>query len=252
MESKNPIQVTDKLFLTLETLAETGPITLADLCQRLALNKSTVHRLLASLIYVGYVKQDTASGKYMLSLKVLTLSNQILGNIDILEIARPYIKQLSRETGETVHLVQLDETDAIYIFKQESYQNSIRMASKVGSRVPLYCSGVGKAMLAYMDDEKIKKIWEASPIQKLTSYTITDLDQFFDIIHQVRKDGYALDNEEHELEVRCIAAGIQDYSGKSQYAFSISAPITRMDDERILELSQSILKVKRAIEAELR
>lgn len=252
MESKNPIQVTDKLFLTLETLAETGPITLADLCQRLNLNKSTVHRLLASLIYVGYVKQDITNGKYSLSLKVLTLSNQVLGQIDILEIARPYIKQLSQETGETVHLVQLDGTDAIYIFKQESFQNSIRMTSKVGNRTPLYCSGVGKALLSCMDDEKIRKIWEASSIQKLTEHTITDFDQFLEVIHQIQKNGYALDNEENELGVRCIAAAIQGYSQKSQYAFSISAPVSRMDDSRIAELSQSILKVKQAIDSELR
>lgn len=140
----------DRLFLVLETLAETGPAALADLCRHLELNKSTVHRLLSSLIYMGYVKQDAETGKYALSFKLLTLSNKLMSHMDILETVRPFLKKLSEETGETVHFVQLDGLDAVYIYKEESYQNSIRMVSKVGSRIPLYCSGVGKAMAADM------------------------------------------------------------------------------------------------------
>ena len=126
----------DRLFLVLETLAETGPAALADLCRHLELNKSTVHRLLSSLIYMGYVKQDAETGKYALSFKLLTLSNKLMSHMDILETVRPFLKKLSEETGETVHFVQLDGLDAVYIYKEESYQNSIRMVSKVGSRFP--------------------------------------------------------------------------------------------------------------------
>lgn len=90
MENKNPIQVADRLFLVLETLAETGAVTLAELCRHLDLNKSTVHRLLGSLIYMGYVKQDGETGKYSLSFKLLTLSNKLLGHMDILDTVRPF------------------------------------------------------------------------------------------------------------------------------------------------------------------
>lgn len=251
-ENKNPIQVTDRLFLVIETLAETGPLTLAALCQRLDLNKSTVHRLLSSLIYVGYVRQDPSDGRYALSFRFLTLSNQILQNIDILEIARPFIRELSRETGETVHFVQLDGLEAVYIYKQESSQNSIRMASKVGSRIPLYCSGIGKAMLADMEDEAIKKIWDSSSISKLTPHTITDYTAFFERIQEVRQRGYALDDEENEIGVRCIAAAVQGFDDGARYAFSISAPVTRMDDARIAALSQYVLRVKKEIQTSLR
>lgn len=251
MQEKNPIQVTDRLFMVLETLADTGPVTLAALCRQLDLNKSTVHRLLCSLICVGYVKQDAETGKYALSYKLLNLSNKIISKIDILETARPYIKQLAMESGETVHFVQLDGTEAVYIYKQDSCQNSIRMASKVGSRIPLYCSGVGKAILSDMDDDSIKKIWDSSPVHMLTPHTIIDYDEFYQIIQKVRKDGYALDNEENELGVRCIAAGIRDYSGNSRYAFSISAPITRMPDERIAQLAKIVLSAKERLQSEL-
>lgn len=247
METKNPIQVTDRLFLVLETLAETGPVALADLCQRLDLNKSTVHRLLCSLIYVGYVKQDTDTGKYSLSFKLLTLANKLLGQMDILDTVRSFLKELSEETGETVHFVQLDGADAVYIYKEESYQNSIRMASKVGSRIPIYCSGVGKAMAADMTEEQIRDIWQHSDIKKLTPHTIVDCDTFLRAVDEVRSRGYALDDEENELGVRCIAVGIPDYKGTPKYAFSISAPVTRMTDERIDKLAEVVLRIKSKI-----
>ena len=127
MEDKNPIQVADRLFLVLETLADTGSVTLAELCRQLGLNKSTLHRLLSSLIYMGYVKQDSETGKYSLTLKLLGLSNKLLGHMDILDAVRPSLKYLAEETGETVHFVQLEGTEAVYIYKEESTQNSVRM-----------------------------------------------------------------------------------------------------------------------------
>lgn len=247
MENKNPIQVADRLFLVLETLADTGSVTLADLCRRLELNKSTLHRLLSSLIYMGYVKQDGETGKYSLSLKLLGLSNKLLGHMDILDAVRPSLKALAETTGETVHFVQLDGTEAIYIYKEESTQNSVRMVSKVGSRIPLYCSGVGKAIAADMEESQIQTVWEQSTIRKLTPHTIIDYTQFLEKIKEVRKKGYALDDEENELGVRCIAVSLPDYKGQAKYAFSISAPASRMTDERICELAQILLRTKNEI-----
>lgn len=247
MENKNPIQVADRLFLVMEQLAETGPVTLAELCSHLDLNKSTVHRLLSSLMYMEYVKQDSETGKYSLSFKLLGLSNKLLSHIDILDTVRPCLKKLSEETGETVHFVQLDGLEAVYIYKEESHQNSIRMVSKVGSRIPLYCSGVGKAIMADMPASQVQAIWSDSPIEKLTPHTIVDYTQFSAKIKEVRAKGYALDDEENELGVRCIAVSIPDYKGHPKYAFSISAPIARMSDERIEELAHIVLQVKEEI-----
>lgn len=245
MENKNPIQVADRLFLVLETLADTGPVTLADLCRQLSLNKSTLHRILSSLIYMGYVKQDSETGRYSLSLKLLSLSNKMLGHMDILDAVRPSLKSLAQNTGETVHFVQLDGVEAVYIYKEESTQNSVRMVSKVGSRIPLYCSGVGKAMAADMKESQIQSIWEHSTIRKLTPHTITNYTQFLEKIKEVRKKGYALDDEENELGVRCLAVSVPDYLGRPKYAFSISAPASRMSDERIRQLSPILLDTKK-------
>ncbi|MBS6194923.1 MAG: IclR family transcriptional regulator [Clostridiales bacterium] len=244
MENKNPIQVADRLFQVLETLAETGPLPLTDLSRRLSLNKSTIHRLLTSLICLGYVKQDDDTGKYGLSFKILSLSNRFLDQMDILDTVRPMLRQISKQTGETVHFVQLDGLEAVYICKEESTQNSVRMVSKVGSRIPLYCSGVGKAMMADMSPDKIAAIWKKSEKKALTSHTITNYEDFLSCLTEVRRNGYALDNEENELGVRCIAVSLPDFSGSSCYAVSISAPVTRMSDERILELGDILLKIK--------
>ena len=125
------------------------------------------------------------------------------------------------------------------------------MASKVGSRIPLYCSGVGKAMLADMPEDRVKEIWDSSTITALTPMTITDFDRFQEVLKEIRVRGYALDNEENELGVRCIAVSLPDYRGKTKFAFSVSAPASRMDDTRIRELSQIILRTKEKILREL-
>ncbi|MGI6095871.1 MAG: IclR family transcriptional regulator [Lachnospiraceae bacterium] len=246
-KTKNPIQVADRLFLTLETLAETGPIALADLQSRLQLNKSTVHRLLTSLIYLGYVRQDAETGLYSLSFKILSLSNRLLEKLDIIDTIRPHLKKLAEETGETVHFVQLDGTEAVYIEKEESYQNSVRMVSKIGSRVPLYCSGVGKAILADLPEDKIRSIWNASDIRALTKYTITEFPQFMKHLEQVRANGYALDWEENELGVRCIAVSIPRYDKMPRYALSISAPAARMSEEDIQKWIPVMLNIKKQL-----
>lgn len=243
-EEKNPIQVADRLFQTLEMLADTGEAGLMELSNQLNLHKSTVHRLLNSLIYMGYAKQDAQSGKYSLTFKITEISNKMLSQVDIIETAHPYLKRLMQETKETVHFVQLDGNYAVYIDKVESHQNSVRMVSKVGSRIPVYCSGVGKAMAALMKEEEVRSIWDSSDIHSLTPHTIVVYDEFLKVLEDVRKKGYALDNEENEEGVRCIAVSLPDYRGRPKYACSISAPVTRMTDSRIGELAECLLKMK--------
>lgn len=246
---KNPIQVSERIFSVIEYLALNGAMGLQELSTALGLNKSTVHRILNSLICMDYVRQDTESSKYNLSFKICSLSNQILEKNSMIDIARPYIKALSNDSGETVHLVQIDGVNATYIDKVEASRNSVRMISMVGKSIPLYCSGVGKAMLADMPDEKIESIWKHSVIRRLTEHTVTRYTDFMDLIHKVRKDGYAMDNEENELGVRCIAVSLKGYNGRSTYAVSISAPKDRMSDERIQELKEMILNAKQQIES---
>lgn len=251
MEEKNPIQVSERIFSTIECLAQEGPMGLLELSKELSLNKSTVHRILNSLIYMNYVVQDADTLKYSLSFKFCRISNQILSQNNMISLARPYIRELAELTGETVHLVQIDGINAVYIDKVEASHNSVRLVSMVGKTIPLYCSGVGKALLADMSDEKIHSIWEKSEIVKLTDYTITDFSEFEAIITDIRKRGYSLDNEENELGVRCVAASLKGYNDKPAYAISISAPKDRMSEERIAEYGRYILNTKQQIQKEM-
>lgn len=251
MEEKNPIQVSERIFHTIEFLAASGPMGLLDLSKELNLNKTTVHRILNSLICMDYVRQDPESLKYSLTFKICGISTQILAQNNMIRLARPYLKELAEQTGETVHLVQIDGKQAIYIDKVEASRSSVRLYSMVGKAIPLYCSGVGKALLADMSDEKIKAIWDDTRIRRLTEYTVTDYHEFQKLISQIRKNGYALDNEENELGVRCIAVSLKSFNNKPTYAISVSAPKDRMSDERIEEIRKLILTTKENIQQEM-
>ena len=158
-EGKNPVQSAERIFQVMETLADHGEMGLMELSTALDLHKSTVHRLLMSLIYMGYAKQDEATQKYMLSYKVVNMAGKILERMDILQVAKPYMERLSDLSGEAVHLVQREGNYILYIYKIEAKVGTIRMVSHVGKVHPMYCSGVGKAIMATLPDEEVKKIW---------------------------------------------------------------------------------------------
>ncbi|HSP47466.1 MAG TPA: IclR family transcriptional regulator [Clostridiaceae bacterium] len=244
MSEKNPIQSADRIFSVLELLSLKGPLGVIDISTKLDLNKSTVHRLLASLISMDYVRQDPASGKYTLTFKLLSLAEAFRSKVDVVSIAHPYLEQIMEKSSETVHLVQREGSDVVYIDKVESNASSVRMVSRIGLRQPLYCTAVGKAILATLPEEEVRKIWEESRVRKLTEHTIVDFESFLKELDLSRKRGYALDNEENEIGVRCIAVCIKDYRGAAVNAFSISAPVTRMPDERIEELASFVLQMK--------
>lgn len=239
--TKNPIQVAERLFQVIELLAEHGPMGIMELSGLLGFHKSTTHRLVTSLQYMGYIRQDEESLKYALSLKFLDIGSRILEQTNMAALIHPALKKLSEQTGETVHLVQREGIEAVYIDKVESTASSIRMVSRVGSRIPLYCSGVGKALLAELPDPQIRAVWDSSEIRRLTPHTITSFEALMERIGEVRERGYALDDEENEEGVRCIAVSLRDYHKEPVYALSISAPVGRMTDERILELRDRVL-----------
>lgn len=249
MTEKNPIQVSERIFHTIECLAASGPTGLLELSSELKLNKTTVHRILNSLICMDYVKQDPETLKYSLTFKFCGIANQILSQNSLSALAHPHIRALAEKTGETVHLVQLEGNHAVYIDKVES-KNNVRLVSMVGRSIPLYCSGVGKALLADMSDERIKEIWDASDIRRFTEHTITDYEELCRRIVQIREQGYAFDDEENELGVRCIAVSLKDFYGKPTYAISISSPVSRLDDERVNVFRKLILETKKDIQTE--
>ena len=241
---KNPIQVADRLFGAVELLADRGELGLMEIAQALGLNKTTAFRILRSLIYMGYVTQNEENGKYSLTLKLASLGHKVVLRTDIIVVVHPFLARLSEETGETVHFVKRDGADAVYIDKVMGKAHSAEMGSRIGGRIPLYCSGVGKAICAALSLDETAVVWQESDVRRITPYTITNYEDFMFSLEDVRKRGYALDNEENESGVRCIAATVIPAGGSAQYAFSISAPVERMDNDRIHTLAEFVLRTK--------
>lgn len=250
-EAKNPVQSAERIFQILEMLADNGEMGLMEISAALDLHKSTVHRLLMSLIYMGYAKQDEVTQKYMLSYKIVSMAGKMLDRMDILQVAKPYLERLSDISGEAVHLVQREGNHILYIYKIEAKVGTIRMVSHVGMVHPMYCSGVGKAIMATLPEKEVKQIWNESIIEKKTNKTITDMDEMLRVLVEVREKGYALDDEENEEGVRCIAACLRGYSKEVKYAFSVSGPVSRMTKERVEELAVDVKKIQEELSREL-
>ena len=250
-ETKNPVQSAERIFQVMEMLAENGEMGLMEISAALDLHKSTVHRLLMSLVYMGYAKQDETTQKYMLSYKIVNMAGKILDRMDILQVAKPYLERLSDLSGEAVHLVQREGNHILYIYKIEAKVGTIRMVSHVGMIHPMNCSGVGKAIMATLPEREVKQIWNESVIEKKTDKTVTDYDEMQKLLEEVRKNGYALDDEENEKGVRCIAACLHGYQNEVKYAFSISGPTSRMTRERVMELAVDVKKVQEELSREL-
>ena len=212
MAEHSPVQSLDRAFDLLEILCRSrGGMTIGALSAETGLHKSTVHRLLTSMCMRGYVQRDAETSMYRAGMRLCEMSSYIVDNLDVVDRARAVLERLGRETDETVHLVMRDERDVVYIHKIDGGNSAIRMFSRIGMRLPLYCTGVGKAILATWPRSEARAVWEASDVYAWTENTITDEEAFFREIDKVRQLGYALDNEENEVGVRCIAAAIPDY-----------------------------------------
>lgn len=245
------IQVLNRCFMILEAIAANqGEASLATLGKMLPIPHSTIHRILASLVQLGYVEQNQQNGYYRLGLKILTLSNTILEKLDLRKVGKKYLKELMQETGETANLVVLDGDEVVYIEKVES-NAAVRFFSLIGRRAPVHTTGAGKILLSEMAQPDIIDILQRRGMPKLTSHSITSLPKFLDELAKVRKQGFALDDEECEIGARCIAAPVRNHKGRIIAAVSISAPVSRFSLERVKELTPIVKEIALKLSKEL-
>ena len=241
MENKS-IKCTDRLFDIIEALSNhPRGISLAALSLEVDLHKSTVHRFLATLLSKGYVVKDGETTRYRLTMRMFEIGSRVLGGANILSIARPILENLADETDEAVHMVVRDGNEIVYIYKEESSNSMIRMSSKVGLRSPMDCTGLGKAIMAMLPENEAQNIWNQTEIIQHTEKTITNYQRMQLEMAHIRQCGYAMDNEEHERGVRCIAAPIFDFSRNPIAAISVSAPATRLDDSQIERIASLVM-----------
>ena len=226
-----------KVFSVLEALVEEKRAGLADLAQRALTSKSTAHRLLQTMIELGYVEQDPETEKYQLTLKLFSLGARSLhGQADVLHVADPVMGRLSRATHESINLGVMDDHEnfVTYIHKFDSAYN-LAMKSTLGFRNPLHSTSLGKALLAWRDDSEIRDRLKTMDLIQLAPRTITDSDTLRAQLAETRARGFAEEIEESEAGVRCMAVPILDHLGRSIAAISISFPLFRFDEARKAE-----------------
>jgi len=208
----------------------TSELKITEISALMSLHKSTVHSLLKTLQLHGYISQNEETGKYKLGLKHLEKGQQLLRSMDIRAVARRYLETLSEQTGQTTHLVILDGKEGVYIDKVEGEKAAIRY-SRIGRRVPLHSSAVGKVLLAYKKAEEIEMILHNYHFTLSTATTINNKDQLIEELERVRASGYAIDDQENEPGVRCAATAIRDHAGQVTAAMSISTMTSAVDDD---------------------
>jgi len=222
-----------------------SPPRYSDLLKETALPKATLHRMLAALAAHGMIALHPDQ-TYRIGVRALEMAQKAWENMDVRSAATEALGRLAGATGETVHLAVLDETEVVYIDKVESSQR-IRMFSAIGKRGPLHCTGVGKAMAAYLKPEHIARLLPLLPMTRFTASTITDPQAFLDHLEDIRRRGYAQDLEEHETGIRCAAAPIFDYRGEVVASVSVTAPTLRLTLERLDEFAPAVVQAAREI-----
>jgi len=241
------VKSVDRALNILEVVSQSKePLGVTELSNKMDLNKSTVYRMLNTLQYRGYIAQDNENDKYTTGLKLFELGSLVINELDLRKTSISYLEDLMKLTGETVHLGILDDGEVIYIEKVESSE-TIRMHSKIGKRVYAHNTSLGKILLAYSDEEVMENILNNKGLPKTTENTIIKQNKFKKHLQQVKEQGYAVDNEESEKGINCIAGPIFDHKGEITAAFSISVPkirlnvdITKKYGDLILEYSKRI------------
>jgi len=212
---------------------------IVEICRRLGLSKGTGHRLVYTLMSRGFLSQNKQNGKYTLGPKAFELGSLAMSQMEIRKVAHPFLEDLTRLTGETTHLVIQESMEVLYLDKVDS-PRAIRMSSFIGQRMPLHCTAVGKVLLSELPEEEVRSICRIKGMKQATARTITSVEQLLVELQKVAEQGYALDDEENEVGLRCIAAPVRDYSQKIIAAISVSAPVMRMNGEMVPKVAEMV------------
>jgi IclR family transcriptional regulator, acetate operon repressor len=231
----------------LDSLAESpGGISLTDLCQQVGLSVSTAHRLLTTLEEHGYVRCDPASRFWSVAVQAFIVGSAFVKARNLVEIARPHMRALMEDSGETANLAVLDGVEAVFLAQVECRQ-MMRALAFPGIRVPLHCSAVGKALLAALPDPILAEVLRRKGLPRFTPKTITTLVALRRELDEVQRCGYAIDDQEHSVGLRCVAAVIYDENRQPAGAVSLSGPAIRIPDERIPSLGAVVCRTAEII-----
>src|SRR5689334_1376417 len=246
-----------KALDVLECLAQYGrPMSAQDVAKICSMSRPTAYRLLTTLMSRGFVRTD-GNYNYLLGTKLLSLGKIVLESIDLQELARPHLHNLCSLSNETANLSIVDGAELLYIGKEESPENAqtpvfVQLRSKVGTRITLHSSAMGKAIMANLPAEEYQALLaQTLPLKPSTANTITSLDTLNYELERIRQHGYAIDDREVDDGTRCVAAPVFDSTGHVVAAMSIAGPAYRLSLDRLHQLSKEVIRVTQALSGQL-
>jgi DNA-binding IclR family transcriptional regulator len=222
-----------------------GELSAMEISTQLELHRSTTFRFLATLMDSGFIEQNPRNGKYHLGVTSFELGNAFLMHTNLHQKAIPILESLRDGSGETIHLAVLEGDEVVYLEKLAGLHPIGLMSSRVGNRSPAYCTGLGKALLANLPSDEIQKVIQKTKLKQYTPKTITDKQLLLEELSRIKTSGYAVDHEEHEEGVMCVAAPVFDHSGVVA-SLSAAGPVERITQK--VEQKQLELQVKEAAE----
>jgi DNA-binding IclR family transcriptional regulator len=232
-KSEYIVQSVDRALDILEAFNyEQEELGVTELSQKLGLHKNNVFRLLATLEVRGYIEQDMRTGNYRLGIKTFEVANIFVHHLGLRRQARPILEDLVNRCDETAYLAILDGPEVVYVLMHETSQ-TVRIVPRLGHRLPAYCTASGKIQLAYESRDHLAQVFEGHVLKKRTPHTIDNFDKLVTHLKEVARLGYAVDDEELEEGVRCVAAPVRDYSHRVVAGVGLSGPVPRFSVERI-------------------
>ncbi|AUL48174.1 IclR family transcriptional regulator [Bordetella trematum] len=246
-QSQIAIQVLERAMSLLDALAaQPEPVTLKELSATTGLHASTAHRILNDLVVGRYVER-VDNGLYQLGMRLLELGSLVKGRLNVREAAIGVMRNLHRSTGQTINLSVQQGDEIVYIDRAWSERSGMQVVRAIGGRAPLHLTSTGKLFLATWDQRQVRAYALRTGLAGNTRNSLTELERLERELALVRRHGYARDNEELELGVRCIAAGIQDDTGRLVAGLSISAPAERLQDEWVALLTDAAALISEAL-----
>ncbi|MEA9389744.1 glyoxylate bypass operon transcriptional repressor IclR [Acerihabitans sp. TG2] len=236
----------------LEYIAEShGSVALTDLAQQAGLPNSTTHRLLTTMQQQGFVRQEGDLGLWTIGSHAFVVGSSFLQSRNLLVMVHPMLRQLMEQSGETVNLAVLDTSDyQAVIIDQVQCTALMRMSAPIGGKLPMHASGAGKAFLATLPDEQVVQLLHKKGLHTYTPHTLSAPHNLKEALSQIRKQGFSFDDEEHALGLRCVAACIYDEHREVFAAISISGPVSRITDDRVITLGALVMQAARTITAQ--
>jgi len=239
-----------KVFALLQALSERNDTGISDLSVRLAMPKATVYRFLQTMMTLGYVRQESDSERYGLTMKVFELGTKALQYPDLIDLAKHHMQMLADVTGETVHLATLIDSEIIYIHKVDS-RHMLGMYSRVGRRAPLHCTAIGKVLMAWEDPERRDRVLKGAEFKRYREKTIVEPVAFQAELDRVKVQGFGEDREEFDDHIRCLGVPIFDRLNRPIAGLSISFPTFRYDESKEAETVAMLKAASKDISTQL-